>query len=334
MTALATGWQELLEERRSELGWHLRRLHPEACCGIYAAINQPGGVLGLIVEAAVSALGRHIQLPKSAGFQVETTLLGHSHHGQVRITLSLAHPAYASVFAILCADAIDVLLATEDETFAVEALIGRLHAWHSFMASSGPDGLSEAAMIGLMGELLVLRDYVIPLVGAQNAVNAWAGPRGEPNDFSVGRGYLEVKATTRQAPDRLSISNVDQLDISRGPILLGHVRFRELPDGETLPDMVESLRALLAIDAPLVLPIYANALLSAGYVDAQRSFYVKTLHLQAFEVFEVTEDFPRIARGDLRQGIVDCTYMIDLADCRPWQVSSSSLNGLLGGLSG
>ncbi|HEX8125173.1 MAG TPA: PD-(D/E)XK motif protein [Allosphingosinicella sp.] len=334
MTAVAAAWQALRAERRSEAGWHLRQLHPGAPCQIFAAIHQPDDRPGLIVEADATALGAAAQVPKSAGFRVEAGLLGHSHHGRVRIILSLAHAAYAQVFAILCADAVDMVTAQKDDRSAIGALISRLHVWQAFMARHGPDGLSEAAMIGLMGELLVLRDHLEPLIGIARALETWAGPRGEPNDFSLAGGFLEIKATTRQAPDRLSISNADQLDIGRGPILLGHVRFRETPDGETLPDMVDAIKTILAADAPSALPMYAAALLAAGYVDAHRQLYDMALLSAAFDLFEITPDFPHLARAELRRGIIDCSYMIDLAACRPWTVPANALASFAGSFDG
>ena len=214
MSAIEDAWAALRVEYRSESGWHLRRVYPEAPCEISAGLHQPDGVPGLVLEAETSAVPSTARMPKSAGFQVDITLLGHSHTGRVRIALSLAHAAYATVFAVLCLDTAEHAAAQVDEYSAISGFVGRLHVWQAFMAKHGPDGLSEAAMIGLMGELHVLADHIAPHLGFERALGAWAGPRGEPNDFSLAGGYLEVKATARQAPSSLSISNVDQLDLA------------------------------------------------------------------------------------------------------------------------
>jgi hypothetical protein len=330
MTAVATAWAALRAECRSEAGWHLRQVHPDAPCQIFGAIHQPDDRPGLIVEADVAAVGSAAGMPKSAGFLVEPVLLGHSHSGRVRIILSLAHAAYAQVFTTLCGDAVDVVMAERDDRSAVAAFIGRLHVWQAFMARHGPDGLSDQGVVGLMGELLVLRDHLVPLIGLEPSLGAWAGPRGEPNDFALAAGYLEIKATTRQAPNRISISNADQLDISRGRIMLGHVRFRETPLGETLPEMVETIRNGLAVEAPAALPGFAAALLAAGYVDAHCDLYDLRLAAAGIELFEVGPDFPHLAPGELRSGIIDCSYTIDLAACRSSTVPPSALSVLAG----
>jgi hypothetical protein len=330
VSAVAAAWNALREERRTEPGWHLRQLDPEASCSLFAALHQPGHVPGLIIEADVNAVAAGMRMPRSAGFAVEAALLGHSRSGRVRLTLSLADRAYASVFAILCDDAAETLVSHSDERAAVRAVVDRLHVWQAFMARHGAGGLSQAAVIGLMGELAVLRDHLAPIVGIATAVAAWAGPRGEPNDFALECGFLEVKATMQQAPDRIAVANADQLDPGRGRILLAHRRFREASAGETLPDMVEALRSALAAEAPAALAGLEAALFAAGYVDAHRELYDLRLEPAGLELFETGPDFPHVARLDLRAGVADCRYSIDLAACRSWTVPLAELGSLAG----
>lgn len=328
MSVVEEVWKTLRAEHRTETGWHLRRIHPDAPCEILAGIHRPDGAPGLIVEVEASQVPPSIRIPKSAGFQIDTVLLGHSHTGRVRFALSLAHVAYSAVFAVLCADTADVAASQADAGSALSAFIGRLHVWQAFMARHGADGLSEAGMIGLMGELHVLADHLAPLIGIEGALAAWAGPRGEPNDFSFASGYLEIKTTARQAPDSLAISNAAQLDVARGRILLGHLRLRQVPEGTTLPELVERVRSRLADEAPAAIPEFAALLLAAGYVDAHRENYVLHLEPDGLQLFEVTADFPHIAPGDLRTGVRDCSYTIDLGACASWAVPGSTLASL------
>lgn len=330
MSVVAEARKTLGAEQRTETGWHLRRIHPGAACEILAGIHRPDGAPGLIVEVEASLVPPSIRIPKSAGFRVDTVLLGHSHTGRVRFALSLAHVAYSAVFAVLCTDTADVAASQADAQSALSAFIGRLHVWQAFMARHGPDGLSETAMIGLMGELHVLADHLAPLIGIERALAAWAGPRGEPNDFSLAAGYLEIKTTARQAPESIAISNAAQLDIARGRILLGHLRFRQVPEGATLPELVERVRSRIADEAPAAIAEFAALLLAAGYVDALSENYVLHLEPDCLQLFEVTADFPHIAPGDLRAGVRDCSYTIDLGACASWAVPGSTLASLAG----
>ena len=329
MNEIDTAWDALLAENRRETGWHLRRIHLDAPCEILAGIHQPDSTPGLIIEVDADSVPSDLRMPKSAGFRLETILRGHSHHGRVRVTLSLAQSAYAAVFAVLADDAAACAAAERDEILALSGFVRRLHVWQDFMARHGPDGLSESAAIGLMGELYILKDHVASALGPEHALAAWSGPGGEPNDFTLPGGFLEVKATARQAPRAITVSGVEQLDNSRGRILLAHLRFRVSPEGTTLPELVEAFRTQLAGEAPSSLSAFTALLLSAGYVDMHAENYVARLTLDAVKFYEVGPGFPCIGRAGLPPGILDCTYRIGLEACAPWAVSDDALSLLM-----
>lgn len=329
MSQIEDAWSTLRSEQRSEAGWHLRRVYADALFEIFAGLHQPDGTPGLILDVEASSVAPTIRRPESAGFRLETTLRGHSHSGRVRFLLSLSHSTYAHVFGVLCTDTADCAVAAESERSALSAFVDRLHIWQAFMARHGSDGLSENAVIGLMGELHILSDYVLPQIGLERAVASWSGPLGEVNDFNLAGGFLEVKATARQAPDVIVITNSDQLDISRGRIVLAHVRLRLDPDGATLPEMIAALREQLGAEAPARLQEFAALLMSAGYVDLHAENYPLRLKPDAVSFYEIKSDFPRLARSELRPGVVDCSYTINIASSASWSVPASVLSTLV-----
>ncbi|SCB30701.1 PD-(D/E)XK motif protein [Rhizobium multihospitium] len=330
MNVVTEAWEALAGERRDEAGWHLRRILREAPCEIFAGLHQPGATPSLLIEAPVAAMPRVQRLPGSQGFRVEASRPGLSQTGRGRILLSLADRAYSTVFAVLCLDVAQIAATQSDPASALSTFIDRLHVWQSFMARFGPDGLSEEAVIGLMGELLVLSEYLAPLIGLERAVGGWSGPRGEPNDFSLDNGYLEIKSTIRQAPQSMAIANSAQLDPARGRIVLAHLQLHQSTVGRTLPDIIMAIRNRLMDEAPASLPEFTAQLLAAGYVDVHSDNYMLRLELAAIQFFDVTADFPHIARSELRTGIRECTYSIDLAACAPWSVPSTMLSMLAG----
>lgn len=324
-------WRILREESRAESGWHVRRIHPESGCTVLAGLRVPDGAPGVLLEVEAEAIPPGIRMPRSNGFDLEAVLLGHSHAGHVRLVLSLADPSYATVFAVLCADTSAAAAEQRNDREAVAAFIGRLFVWQNFMARHGPDGLSEAAIVGLMGEIYVLQGMLSDQTGLASAIAAWAGPRGEPNDFALPGGYIEVKASASQAPATVSISNADQLDPSRGRIALLHVRFRSSAEGETLPEMVAALRQRILAEAPSVIALFAAALQQAGYLDAQAGRYDMRLEAVATVLYQVDERFPHIGRGNLMAGVSECRYSVVLADCEPFRALPSFLAELING---
>src|SRR3546814_7677040 len=59
---------------------------------------------------------------------------------------------------LLCEDVAEAATAAATPRAALRNWTGRLHIWQAFMAKHGSGGLSEAAVTGLIGELIFLRD--------------------------------------------------------------------------------------------------------------------------------------------------------------------------------
>lgn len=307
----------------------MRRVYTDAPCEIFAGILQPGSVLGSLIEVPVDEVPAGSALPKSNGFDVDPTLLGASADGRVRFALKLSDPAYETVFAVLCDDTARTAASEMRPRAAVRAWISRLHVWQEFMARHGVEGLTEAAELGLLGELLVLRNVLIPTGSIAVAVQAWSGPLGEPNDFAFAGGFLEVKTTVRQAPELIEISDIAQLDDMRGTIMLAHIKLRPSPAGESLPQVVSTLRTTVASNSAKFLRRFDQLLMSAGYLDAQADIYDSTYEVSSVDFFHVTGSFPRIRRSDVGKGIRGIRYTIELAACLSYMVDQPEFVRLL-----
>lgn len=326
---IAALWEALQTESRSESGWHLRRVDPRSSCDLFAVLRQPGAVPGLLLEVPAEAVPSDIEMPRSRGFAVEPQLVGPSHGGTVRFSLWLREAAFASIFPVLCENVASVALAEPDSRRSLRAWIGRLLAWQDFMARHRPDGLSDEAALGLLGEVIVLQQELAPRIGLDGAIRAWAGPRGESNDFELPGGFLEVKTTVQQVSRSLHISNVDQLDDSRGRILLVHQRLRPDPEGDSLSSAIGALRQHAAVEAPGSLRALDQLLLQAGYLDAHEALYRSRFSRDRMTLYVVDHGFPRIMRTDLRPGVRNCAYEVDLASCSPVAEPDQALAGLV-----
>jgi hypothetical protein len=328
MTAVAEAWAALEAERRQEVGWHVRRVHPAAPCEVLAGMRRPDGIPGLLLEVPIDQVPPDLALPRSNGFTVETVLLGSGRDSVVRYSLALTDRSYGAVFTVLCEDVAEAAAKAPTPRAAVRNWTGRLQIWQAFMARHGSGGLADAAVTGLVGELIFLQNELAPRVGLCTAIVMWAGPHGEPNDFALPGGFVEIKATTRQAPELIDISNADQLDDSRGQILLGHVRLRLEGGGSTLPQLITGLRQRLAGEAPQWLADFDGRLLAAGYLSAHDDLYIRGYRCDRIDLFNVAGAFPRLTRADLGAGIRTCSYTIELAACAPFAVEPVVLHAM------
>lgn len=330
MTAVSDAWQALEQERRREPGWHVRRIYPEAACEIFAGIRQPGSYSGLLLELPVEDVPAELILPRSTSFVVEPILLTNRSDRHVRYALTLSDRSYSNVFSVLCEDVAATAAHAQSARGALREGVTRLHVWQAFMAKHGPGGMSESAVLGLIGELLLIRDQLIPLIGVRAAIDAWSGPFGEPNDFALRGGFLEVKTTSRQVPEVLEIANSSQLDDTRGDILLVHVRLRSRPGGITLPQLVADVRSSVVGEAPDRVSEFDNLLMTVGYVPAQAELYTAAYTHERSDLFTVAGQFPRLRRSDVPAGVRNCTYTVELDACLPFLSTWAALAAITG----
>jgi hypothetical protein len=295
----------------------------------YAAKRVADGLEALILEFATSVLAGISEWPESRGFAVLPEPIEGGSSGKTRLYLQLLDERYRDVFHALCTDVCVVLVEASAENEAIRAFHSRLVRWQSFLQKHGPEGLGPEARCGLFGELLVLRDLLIPTMETGAVLRAWRGCKKAHQDFQFPDRALEVKTTRAPIPDRVTISNVQQLDgagIQCMILTVVHVHENE-STGESLPEMVDSLRVALPDDARDLLDA---GLEEVGYSDAHQDLYSKTRyqHIGLLH-FEVRDGFPRITRDQISDGVKRVKYEVGIDACRKFQIDEAAVLQLL-----
>jgi hypothetical protein len=97
----------------------------------------------------------------------------------------------------------------------------------------GAQALSPESEIGLVGELTLLRVIIDAGVPPVTAIESWVGPFDGVQDFNLGTGSLEVKATLSMTGFPAKIGSLEQLDdFVRQPLFLpGHGCIKQRLDG-------------------------------------------------------------------------------------------------------
>jgi len=311
-------------------GTHVKkRIGEVSAVDTYAAKRIADDLEALIIDVGTRALEGIEDWPRSRGFEVLTEPIVSGATGRTRLYLQLVEGRYRQVFRALCGDVCKVMAGTSDESGAVRTFHRRLVRWQSFLQKHGPEGLSENERCGLFGELLVFRDLLLPRIAAGLVVRAWRGCKRAHQDFQFPDRALEVKTTRATIPDRISVSNVQQLDgegMEHMFLTLVHVNQNETT-GETLNQIVDSVRAALPDDARDLLE---EGLEEVGYSDAHRDIYSTTRyqHLD-LQHFEVRDDFPRLIRGQVPDGVKNVRYELSIDACRPFLTAEAEVLGTL-----
>lgn len=243
-----------------------------------------------------------------AGFEVGGMRLTRApgDDGQL-LVLSLEERARRDLFATLCVDLLNFSAGADSpEPFAV--LLDRLEAWRLFLRSLG-GGMDRSAIIGLLGELHVLRAL---LPDAPQLLATWRAPDDGLHDFENSGHALEVK-TTAGPGSRVRISTLDQLDVAGLDRLdLMHVRLVESPQGASMDELIATIDGILGSQA--MRRDFSNALLRRGLQpdDAAARTGLRS-QLQQIVCYGIADAFPRLTRAAVPSPIVEASYALDLS---------------------
>ncbi|MYS81058.1 PD-(D/E)XK motif protein [Embleya scabrispora] len=297
------------------VGGTRRRLLPEHALDIFVEVRFPDGEWALLVSSTENLGDRELVL--AAG------LTCRCREGRLEV---VAQPTTdRHMFCVLLADLLNHLRWAQHR--AATALVARLTAWQAMLGRGPRDGLSRAESIGLLGELLVLRDVVLPFTGA-GAAKSWVGPTGAAQDFRAEDWALEVKSVSANTL-RCMINGAGQLDRFglRELVLVYQVLARD-DLGVTLGALVEEVRTHPALGADR--PLVDNLLLQAGWMDAHRERYERDRYrLSRRYCYRVRNDFPVLAPTDLPHGVLNVSYSIDLSTCAHALVDEPALGDIL-----
>jgi Putative PD-(D/E)XK family member, (DUF4420) len=300
-------------------GYLNRRILAESNRDLSLAIEKPSGMRMFMMYVDRTSIDKSMVFPASSGFEVKRMIF----HGDDRIALQLvlANNRYKDIFTALVQDIAENIAFIPVETDAVQVLANRLKRWQMFLEKHDLEGLSEEIQHGLYGELWFLRQVVIPRFGLSSLLY-WLGPEGSNQDFSFEGCAVEVKTTVSQNPQKLSISNENQLDETRlNTLFLMHLSLDVRVNGETLPEIVETLRAILGKDSSSR-ELFEKRLFQVGYLDIHAPKYSETSYkYRTSSYFKIEQDFPRIVPADLKQGVVQVRYSVEISACRSYAIA-------------
>jgi hypothetical protein len=227
------------------------------------------------------------------------------------LRLSITGTAFQPVFAGLCHDIITTTRTGVADDVAPSVILSRVNRWRKLLEGE-LRGMSNAELRGLIGELVVLELDVLPAYRAIDAIMAWNGPFGAPQDFTLPTGQrIEVKAVRSDATS-CQINGLDQLDAASDPLTLSVVRLdqtgTQAEGAVTATSLIERLHDRLSED-PAALNEFQSRLAAAGWHDHpdHRNFAVLVVGV---EHYAVDGNFPRLIRGLVPQGVLEAKYDI------------------------
>lgn len=211
-----------------------------------------------------------------------------------------------SLFYNFCAD---IIAQTElyDGKDGYAEIVNRYTQWKKMFYSSSKT-LNENEILGLIGELLFLRDFAIPKYGITKGLIGWSGPEPTHKDFSFDNLWYEIK-TINSNKNSINISSIEQLDSDRDGNLIVYSLEKMSPSfqGIKLNALVNELLSIMTLDADR--DLFLTKLKQVGYAYSEvYDNYV--FNYICKDRYVVSGDFPRIKSENLPVGIGKVQYEI------------------------
>jgi len=328
-------WKILEESSAKEYedGIIIRRISPDISHDIFLGYEKPAKRRMFLIRIKKQNHPEFRQLPQFRGFDISSVNFQDDKPESIIVGFILNDPAFREIFSTLCEDIYHTIDKEKNQKQMIRGVIDRLLMWHQFLDIFGILGLSPEYQRGLYGELRFLRDILFPRVGIEKAIRSWKGPSKGHQDFQLSGVGIEVKTSIAKQHQKIPIASEQQLD-DKGlkALYVYHLSIREVNDsGETLPEVIDQIRNLINEHKGPVHE-FEIQLFNAGYIDKHRAKYETRGYIDRdIHIFLVKSHFPRIIESDLKNGVGDVHYSIDLSSCIPYGVSETDFLSDFGG---
>ncbi len=258
--------------------------------------------------------------------------------GRNTLVIRLLDNSHKDIFLTLCNDIAEATATATTEAEAVSIVVMRTWRWHRLLRAGTDHRLTPEEQRGLAGELLVLQQFLLPRLSASASMAAWTGPTDAPKDFEIGRTAIESKARRGGATPSIAISSEHQLDTTGvGQLFLHVVNIDRAPDETdesfTLPELAASIRDEVESTDPAAADQFDVLLFAAGLLPEHNYDDYRWVASES-RLFEVTDEFPRLAARVVPRGVSSVRYSITLTACEPFATTRHSLNDAITGEGG
>lgn len=234
------------------------------------------------------------------------------------LRFSLENSDLLEYFCTFCQDLMDSVRVTSDDEAAYQTLRSRYYSWRQLFR---PDNarMTEAEIMGLIGELLFLKDYMIPERGIDVALESWMGPEKTHKDFSDQQDWFEIK-TISFGKESVRISSVEQLDSDLDGTLVIYELEKMSPSFDGIKLNQQANNIIASLQSASQREVFIDKLQLFGF-DFSNEYDNLVFALRGEHKYKVdTNNFPRIHRDMLPDAIARVQYDLLLTEIEPFKL--------------
>lgn len=269
---------------------------------IYVGYNQNTQMSMIITEVGEV---RDIQSSKCIDVKIYK-----KYPNKVSISFDLMDKYISKLFLQFCSDIIESTRSIERND-AVKFIIMRWKYWIMMFKKPYSELLTENQVLGLLGELIYLKQYMIPKYGQSKAIDSWLGQSKSHKDFEIDNTWYEIKVV-KPSSITVKISSIEQLDsndIGNLAIIILDKTNKEVDDYITINKYYEVLESTI-IKFEDKLKLRQKVADGGYYKDEEYDKY--TYKFIRKNEYIINEDFPKLSKMDLSEGIVKASYEVSL----------------------
>lgn len=277
-----------------------QRIDEDYQVNFFVGYNDSGKMSMILTES-----GRDVRVKSSNLIDVN---LNRREDGKLALSFDLMDQSYASMFLVFCKDMI-VVCEREGRNRAIESAIVRWNYWLKMFGKKRDKYLEKSVVKGLIGELMIMKEYLIPLYGYEQAITGWMGPQSGHKDYEIGETWYEIKTTTAGATE-VTINSAEQLDST----LEGHLGVVRLDDASPISNTSLNLNEVIidvmdCIELPEIMDLFRAKLDLLGY-ESDEYYNDFAFVYSGFDLYSIKDSFPRITRNELYTAIGNVQYSL------------------------
>ncbi len=239
---------------------------------------------------------------------------------KLEIHFILQNISYKSMFIKFCEDMSEYVESISAQS-VISGTIKRWKIWKEMFGKKKKNLLDKKEIKGLIGELLVLRDFFFVHYTEDVAIQSWLGPLGGHKDFEVDDTWYEIKAI-ESSVNEIHINSLEQLDSDRN----GHLVVVKLDSTSPASNGAINLNLIVMslmnmISEPDNLSLFVERLDAKGYVYDEDYTGTAFFHKKT-EYYTVNESFPKIVRSLVNPGIHTAEYTIVLNSIQNYKIKN------------
>lgn len=232
------------------------------------------------------------------------------------LRFSLSNRDLLEYFCTFCEDLFDSTMDIREDEAAYKQLCERYFSWKKlFRPHSGT--MSDAEIVGLLGELLFMKEFMIPEWGVPVALDSWTGPEKTHKDFSNEQVWYEIK-TINSGKTSVRISSLEQLDSDMTGYLVVYdlEKMSSTFDGLKLNVLVQTLMHIMT---PSQREEFISKLSLYNY-DFSPTYDNFVYSVVGNSIYIVKNDFPRLCRSDIPIAINKVQYELNLSEIESYKL--------------